>query len=93
MRSFASLSGRRRQRHADRNRQRAERPRMLRLEPLEARRLLIASSWITVGLGDWSNPANWDNGVPNAVGDEAIFPDVGGGISANVNSPVTVGKI
>ncbi|MCO6456925.1 MAG: autotransporter-associated beta strand repeat-containing protein [Pirellulaceae bacterium] len=31
--------------------------------------------------------------MPNAVGDEAIFPDVGGGISANVNSPVTVGKI
>ncbi|MCL4207254.1 MAG: autotransporter-associated beta strand repeat-containing protein [Pirellulaceae bacterium] len=43
----------------------------------------------------WLDPLNWDRDMsyPNGVGDEAVFPDLGFSISANVGTPVTVGKI
>src|SRR5712692_9312725 len=44
-----------------------------RIEALEERTLLTTDTW--TGLGgnvNWSNPANWDHGVPNA-GDDLDF--------------------
>jgi hypothetical protein len=60
----------------------------------------VRPTWNTVATGDWSNSANWNNGVPNAVGAPAIFYGIGASngtaaiaATVNVNSAVTVGSI
>jgi len=57
-------------------------------------------TWKTVATADWTNGANWNNGVPNGVGAPAIFYGIGAGLgtvdlaaTVNVNSGVTVGSI
>ena len=57
-------------------------------------------TWNTIATGDWSNGANWNNSVPNAVGAAAIFYGIGASngtaalsANVNVNSNVTVGSI
>src|SRR5437868_14042401 len=43
------------------------------LETLEERLLLANDDWTGLGANPfWSNPANWDNGVPNP-GDDLVF--------------------
>jgi hypothetical protein len=51
--------------------QRSYRP---QIEALEERRLLSTDTWTGNGgaNGNWSNSANWDNGVPNP-GDDLVF--------------------
>ena len=57
-------------------------------------------TWNKVTTADWTSGANWNNGVPNAVGAAAIFYGIGAGngtadlaATVNVNSGVTVGSI
>ena len=58
------------------------------------------STWQTVSAGNWTDPTNWANGVPNAANAPAIFYGIGAGTgtatanaSVGVNSAVTVGSI
>src|SRR5438067_3582794 len=44
------------------------------IEALEERTLLSTDTWTFGGTnGNWSNPANWDHGVPTA-GADLVFP-------------------
>jgi hypothetical protein len=58
------------------------------------------STWQVVSTADWTNPASWANGVPNAASAPAIFYGIGAGTgdssvaaTVNVNANVTVGSI
>src|SRR6516162_229484 len=47
-----------------------------RIEALEERLLLASDTWTGASSdqnGNWSDPANWNNGVPNP-GDDLVFP-------------------
>src|SRR5216684_713960 len=45
------------------------------IETLEERALLSGDTWYGLGgNGNWSNPANWNNGVPNPGDDLAFSP-------------------
>lgn len=55
----------------------AARPRSRRrfpAEALEARIAPAANAWIGVASGDWTDPANWSDGVPTADDDVTIDP-------------------
>lgn len=43
-------------------------------EDLEARDC-PSTTWIAHGPGDWSNPSNWDNGVPSSTNDAVFDPN------------------
>jgi hypothetical protein len=63
--------------------------------------VLTRPTWQTAAASaDWSSAGNWANGVPNAVGAQAIFYGLGAGTGTTsqnagvaVNSAVTVGSI
>jgi autotransporter-associated beta strand protein len=49
--------------------------------------------WTVNAAGDWSNAANWQNGIiPNAIGDIAIFRnDIAAARTVSWTAPITVG--
>jgi|GEM_PF-3405874 len=57
------------------------------------------SSWTTNAPGDWLNPANWSDAVPNAAGAEAVILGApqGGPVNASgtftAATPVTLGSL
>jgi autotransporter-associated beta strand protein len=53
----------------------------------------VTVNWITDGNGDWSNPANWDDVVPNAVGALAVLasPPLTASATVTLDEPVTLG--
>ncbi|MBC8105492.1 MAG: PEP-CTERM sorting domain-containing protein, partial [Anaerolineae bacterium] len=53
-----------------------------------------ASTWNVNGDGNWSNAANWQGGVPNAVGAGAVFGTISNAPhTVTVDGPQTVGTI
>jgi autotransporter-associated beta strand protein len=53
----------------------------------------VTVNWITDGNGDWSNPVNWDDVVPNAVGARAVLasPPLTASATVTLDEPVTLG--
>lgn len=52
----------------------------------------IDSTWtVTSGSGDWHDPANWSDGVPQQAGDKAVIPSNSG--VPTVGAPATLGQL
>src|SRR5262245_60030965 len=63
------------------------------IEPLEDRLVPITTTWTGGALdGLWDTAGNWNNGVPNAAADIAIFSGVTGG-TVQINGNFTVGTL
>ncbi len=54
--------------------------------------LAASSTWIG-GNGDWNDPANWSNGVPQSRNDVAIFPNAPFLRAVNLNSMIEIGEV
>ena len=56
--------------------------------------LAQVSGWNATGGGDWMSEQNWNAGVPNAIGAQAVFgPSFPtGNATVRVNAPITVGS-
>jgi autotransporter-associated beta strand protein len=54
--------------------------------------LAASSTWIG-GNGDWNDPANWSNGVPQSRNDVAIFPNAPFLRAVNLNSTIEIGEV
>jgi autotransporter-associated beta strand protein len=53
----------------------------------------ITSTWQgNAASGDWFNPLQWDNGIPNAAGDVARIP-AGSNLTIQLSQPATVGQL
>ena len=54
-----------------------------------------AATWNNPAGGAWSNPANWDTGdVPDAPGESAVLPDLGGAYQVTLDiNPAVVTKL
>jgi len=53
------------------------------------------TGWLSTGSGDWNSNANWDNGVPNGVGEEADFFNNSINTQSTVftNQPITLSTL
>ena len=66
----------------------------LRVEWLEARRLLDAASWIAAGSGNWDVAANWSSGtVPTSTTDVTISPTAASTITILPGEADTVNSV
>ncbi|MBO9313271.1 MAG: benzoate transporter, partial [Chloroflexus sp.] len=54
--------------------------------------LAASSTWIG-GNGNWNDPANWSNGVPQSRNDVAIFPNAPFLRAVNLNSMIEIGEV
>jgi hypothetical protein len=53
-----------------------------------------AATWNNPAGGAWSNPANWDTGdVPDAPGESAVLPDLGGAYQVTLDISPTIDAI
>jgi hypothetical protein len=52
------------------------------------------TGWLSTGSGNWNSTANWDTGIPNAVGEEAdFFNTISQASTVYTNSPITLSTL